>query len=519
MKTTTFLKSTMILTIATLLSKVLGSLFRIPLQNIAGDEVLGIFTLVYPVYMVILILSVAGIPLAISKLIAEERASNQMMNIRRIYVTASLLGLLFGLVSFGSIVVFSEPISLLLGGKDTYPALVLVSVSLIFAPYMAVYRGYFQGFSDMNPTAYSQVIEQLVRAVFVIALAYVLSSQGFSNSWTAGGVMAGSICGVLASLLYLRVIYVRSPYTIRQNISYSFSTFIIWSRSILRISIPIAIGTLSMALLNFVDSLTVPSSLNHKLTDPDLSIPYLYGIYGRGLSLVQIATVFATSIILPLIPLLTSKMKENDRRGMLETIEQTSKMTHLIAWPAAMGLVFLAVPMNVALFTDAEGSFIIAILGASSIFTSFTIVGTGILQGIDRVRQAAWIIITGVLLKILLNVWLVNWIGIEGAAFSTLIVYIYLTLGNGIFIFRQIPFTVLDRSHIKIISASLLMGAVIGFPPFIYSMEYWGRPFSFVYVVSAIIVGALIYGAALYFTKAVDRQLLQQLPFAGKYIK
>ena len=85
MSQTTFVKSAFILTIASLLSKILGSIFRIPLQNIAGDEVLGIFSLVYPVYMVALFLSVAGIPTAISKLIAEARAINNQGNIREIY--------------------------------------------------------------------------------------------------------------------------------------------------------------------------------------------------------------------------------------------------------------------------------------------------------------------------------------------------------------------------------------------------------------------------------------------------
>src|SRR5690625_2738054 len=100
MSQATFFKSTIILSVATLLSKILGSVFRIPLQNIAGDEVLGIFSMVYPVYMVALILSVAGIPIAISKLIAEARVNNEQAAIRDIYITASILAIIFGVLSF-----------------------------------------------------------------------------------------------------------------------------------------------------------------------------------------------------------------------------------------------------------------------------------------------------------------------------------------------------------------------------------------------------------------------------------
>lgn len=112
-----FVKGTFILTIAGLLSKIIGSVFRIPLQNIAGDEVLGIFSLVYPVYMVALTLSVAGIPLAISKLIAEANAKNKTSAIKDIFITASILALLFGMLSFTFIFSFSSPIANLLGGK------------------------------------------------------------------------------------------------------------------------------------------------------------------------------------------------------------------------------------------------------------------------------------------------------------------------------------------------------------------------------------------------------------------
>nr|WP_310795863.1 oligosaccharide flippase family protein [Heyndrickxia oleronia] len=86
-----FIKSTLILSIATLVSKILGSIFRIPLQNIAGDQVLGIFSLVYPVYMVALTLSVAGIPIAISQLITKARVNHNQTDIRNIFVTAGIL--------------------------------------------------------------------------------------------------------------------------------------------------------------------------------------------------------------------------------------------------------------------------------------------------------------------------------------------------------------------------------------------------------------------------------------------
>lgn len=116
MSQSTLVKSTLILTIATLLSKILGSIFRVPLQNIAGDEVLGIFSLVYPVYMVALYLSVAGIPLAISKLIADTNTRGNAWQVKKIYLTASILAICFGLFSFTLIFSFSHVLADWLGG-------------------------------------------------------------------------------------------------------------------------------------------------------------------------------------------------------------------------------------------------------------------------------------------------------------------------------------------------------------------------------------------------------------------
>ena len=221
MSQSTFVKSTIILTVATLLSKILGSIFRIPLQNIAGDEVLGIFSLVYPVYMVALYLSVAGIPLAISKLIAEANAKNEPHKVKKIYFTSSILALCFGILSFTIIFSFSEQIANALGGPSTRIALIVVALTLLVAPYMAVYRGFFQGYGNMQPTAVSQVIEQLVRAGLIIIIAYVLVTMDYSDEIVAGGVMFGSIIGALASLIYLRVKYSRASVKVTSKEKYS----------------------------------------------------------------------------------------------------------------------------------------------------------------------------------------------------------------------------------------------------------------------------------------------------------
>lgn len=518
MSQSTFVKSTLILTIATLLSKIIGSVYRIPLQNITGDEVLGIFSIVYPVYMVALYLSVAGIPLAISKLIAEANTRGEQNKVQQIYRTATILTLCFGVLSFSIITILSGPLSELLGGPTSRFALIAVATTLLVAPYMAVYRGFFQGYSNITPTAVSQVIEQFVRATFIIFLAIILVKLDYKSDIVAGGVMFGSILGVLSSLLYLLYKYKKFPNKVVKTEAYSFDTFKTYAIKILRISIPIAIGSVTMALFNFVDSFTIPAGFRAAGFSTE-EINYQFGIYSRGLTLVQITTVFASSIILPLVPLITEKLVKKDTAGTREVIEQTQKITHLVSWPAAFGLLALTLPLNLALFTNTEGSWVLAIICFSSVFTSLTLVGTGILQGMSLARLSAYIIIGGIIIKVICNLLLIPALKLDGAAYATLIVYAIVYIANIIYINKKIPFTVFTPAIMKIIISATVMGVVVGLPTLFFHVSEWSRSLALVYSLVSAITGAGIYLALLWMLKAIDINDLRRFPIIGKKIQ
>lgn len=513
----TFLKSTLILTIATLASKILGSIFRIPLQNIAGDEVLGIFSLVYPVYMVALTLSVAGIPVAISQLISQALALKDMDRVHKIYRTATILTVLFGVTSFILIYSFSGPISSMLGGPSTKISLIVVSATLLVAPYMAVYRGYFQGFQDMRPTAISQVLEQFIRVGFILVFAYILVARGETNEIVSGGVMLASIIGALASAIYLLFIFRKSSLKPKATSKYTFGHFKNMSKTILMLSLPICVGAITMALINFVDSLTIPMSLRNAGI-AEGSITHTYGIYSRGLALVQIATVFSSSIVLPLIPLITRTLAENKKSEASGIIERTHRMTHLISWPAAVGLFALTLPLNIALFTNLEGSDVLSVIGLSAVFTSLSILGTGILQGMNMAKQGAYIITGAVVVKIITNILFVKAFGLIGAGYSTLFVYVLIFAINTYFIWKYAPFRVWNKSITNMVIASLVMGAVIGLPTLTFQMESWSRTTALAYSAVAIGIGALIYFVLLILTKVIMLDEISKIPILNKLL-
>jgi O-antigen/teichoic acid export membrane protein len=514
-----FIKGTITITIATFISKVLGSVFQIPLQNIAGDEVVGIFRLVYPVYMIALILSVAGIPLAISKLISEARAKNNRNEIRDIFKTASILGLIFGLLSFTVMVVFSKPIARSLGGEFTELAVVIVSATLIFAPYMAVYRGFFQGFEDMKPTALSQVIEQFIRVVVTLVIAYLLVKQQQSPQSVAGWIMIGSIAGVLSSLLYLCWTYKRSiykPTTNKGSSPLKWVDFKATATRILTLSLPIAVGALTLALFQVVDSVTVPHALNSRGLETK-DIQEQFGIYGgRGLSLVQIAVVFSSALILPLIPLISKTTAKNDWKKTNAYIARSLKLAHLVSWPAAIGLFVLAMPINIVLFTNAKGTDVIAILGLSALFTSFTVLTTGILQGLGRSTNVAWLLVGATIVKGATNIWFVQTMGTVGAAWSTLFIYFVVTVIHLIWIHKITAYEKDWKSPVKIAFASFVMGLFIAAPQFFFNFNDWTRINGLIYLVIVIGLGAMIYAVVVLLTNVISKEERQSIPIVGR---
>ena len=513
----TFIKSTLILGIATLLSKILGSVYRIPLQNIAGDDVLGIFTAVYPVYMVALTLSVAGIPIAISQLIAQAQTLKEDEKIFAIHRTAAILAIIFGVLSFSIIYLFSDSIAYVLGGPQTKLALLMVSATLLIAPYMAVYRGYFQGFSDMKPTGFSQVLEQFVRVVIILVMAYILVQNGLSEDKVAGWIMIGSVAGAAFSLFYLQTLFIRSPLKPKKS-KLTFATFKVTAKQILKLSLPICIGAITMALLNFVDSITIPASLRaNGLTDSEIT--YTYGIYGRGLSLVQIVTVVATSMVLPLIPLMTKMLAKNEKNEARGMIEKTHYITHLVSWPAAIGILALVIPINIALFKNTVGSGTLGIIGLSSVFTALVLLGTGVLQGMNLAKVGAYIIVGGTALKVLTNYFLVAEFGLIGAAYSTLIVYIVLFIVNSFMINRALPYSVWNAKITKIVVSALIMGAVVYAPSFFFDLEVWNRSMALLYTLVFVGVGAIVYAICIFALKAITKEDLQALPFVSKFFK
>lgn len=422
-----------VLAAAAVISKLLGVIQKIPLQNVAGDEAFGIYSAVYPFYTFVLLIATAGIPVAISKVVSENIETNQLLQAQYItrlaYIALSVTGILFFLILFLGAPWFAS----LIGSANTMPAIRSVSWAILFVPIMAVLRGYFQGKQEMMPTAVSQVLEQTVRVITMVVLLILLTRANYSSDWVAAGATFGSVTGALAALMWMWLMWKREGKTNTgsRNKGFVLQLKADWHhlRPVLLYAMPVCLGAVGIPLLTMVDTFTVPRLLAASITDPSMAL-HEFGVYARGQPLVQLIIMLFSSVSVALVPAISEANIRNEIQLIQARSELALRLTWWIGLAATIGLIVIAEPVNRMFYLNAEGTAAIAILSISIAFCSVQIVSTSLLQGLGLARLPAYYLLIATVLKIGLNIWLVPRWGIEGAAFAAVAAFLTAVIFN-----------------------------------------------------------------------------------------
>ncbi|WP_379164001.1 oligosaccharide flippase family protein [Paenibacillus sp. sgz5001063] len=449
------LQGAFILSAAAILSKLIGTLQKIPLQNLGGDAVFGIYNTVNPLYTMLVTVAMLGLPSAVSKFVAETSAGREEQEGRRILKLSALLTGVSGIV-IGILVYIGAPLlSSWVGNSHIIPALRFSAWGLAVVPLMAALRGYFQGLHNMVPTAVSQVAEQSVRVVVMIALLLYLTSIHADASGIAAGALLGSAgggaAGLLIMLLYLRR-HRRRQAEQKLAAASEIAAKASWAqekraaapanlksgtrvRQLLAYGLPVMLGALAVPLIGLVDVFTVPRLLSSG--GNQVSAMAQFGIYNRGLPLVQIVTMLATSLSVVFIPALAEAKYRGDL-GLIQTRCSLSlRWFWLLGLAASIGLAVLAEPINVALYGDASGSSTMAWLAFTAAGGTVSIISAALLQGLGAVRAPALHLLAAALLKAALNLLLVPQQGITGAAIASVAAYLFAAALNVLLLHRQ----------------------------------------------------------------------------------
>lgn len=425
-KKSQFLGGALILAAAGILSKIIGMFYRIPLQSIVGNNGLGLYQEVYPLYLTFLILATAGVPVALSRMIAEVLADGRESEVKPILARSMLMMGVIGLVLFTILYASSPVIALAMGNPHLVSPIRAISLSLLFVPLIAVLRGYFYGHQKMMMVGISQVVEQSLRVGFILIASLYLVSLGEDTDSVITGVNFGTMISTAMSLFLLIGFYwwhqrknpVPALGSWRNRDWWGDRSFYLrmW-----QISWPICVSALVIPIFSLVDSFLAINIFRYVWHVDGMTADSWFGIYSRGGPLLQLASLFGASIALSIVPAI-ARAKQSGDTGEVQALTRISyRFAWLIGLPAGLGLTAVAEGANLALYGDTEGTRAMAILGVSAITLSLLLATNGILQGLGREKVPALHLSWGIGMKVVATLVFTSILGIDGLALSWLI--------------------------------------------------------------------------------------------------
>ncbi|WPK12940.1 polysaccharide biosynthesis protein [Lysinibacillus louembei] len=406
-----YMRGALLLTLAALLVKVLSAVYRVPFQNLVGDEGFYVYHQVYPFISFFVVWTSGGFAVAISKMLADTTDVSVRRAISKVifsYLTV-LSVLFFSLLFFGA-----QTLAQWMGDDKLEPLLQTGAFVTLCMPTLALLKGAFQAKGVMEPVAYAQVFEQLIR-VFVILGGTLLVMQTSKSIYAAGnmavlGAVVGEIAGIALLLIYMRKQFEPVRHATKINA---------WPiiKDVTLFSLSVSLSSLMLLGFQLVDSFTVYTALLEQgmLTEQAMAQK---GIYDRGQPLVQLGVVIASSLSLAIVPLIAQKVKTAGR-GAIPFVQLTYRTALLFGTAAALGLVITMPYVNELLFTTTDLSTVLMVVVVQIIPFSIILTFTAILQGYGKLKVPALIVIAGFIVKWLGNIWLLPLIGISGAAFAS----------------------------------------------------------------------------------------------------
>ena len=490
-KKNTFFGGAAILTVGVILVKLIGAIYKIPLGNILSDEAYSDFTSAYNIYNLFLTISTAGLPVALSKTVSEADTLGRRNQIQRTFRVALLTFTVLGTLSFIAMSVFAQPLATASGNEAAVYCIMGLSPSVFCVCVMSAFRGYAQGHSNMIPTTVSQIIEAFFKMVAglilaVLILRFATGTEEFRQQMAAAGAIVGVSIGSVVALVYLVFSYLRHRRRQRpaQDVPESSRDIFI---HLLRLAIPITLGSAAMNLVTLIDTKVVLELLQKMYHDlPELITPEavtqaetaggvsaelfmargLKGIYDKCMAVYNLPAALMVPLTASVIPAVSAALTRRDRLGAGRISESALRMGTLIALPAGVGLYVLAGPIVHLLYPELDleiASFLMAVLGLASICVCIMLICNSILQAHGFVNLPIVTVVVGGVIKVAVNYLLVgnHEINIKGAPIGTLCCFGVVALMDLFIIKRVIPS---PPSYIKVffkpLIASVLMGGV-----------------------------------------------------------
>ncbi len=574
----TFLKGAMVLTVSMIIVKLCGMVYKIMLTKIYamfGDQYAGIgtgiFSNAYELYIPLFTLATAGFPIAVSRLISESIAKERYKDVRQIHKVSKPFFVILGFVSFALMVGLSFWYVDYVNSPYSIYALMMLAPSVFFGCIVSIYRGYFEGHRNMNPTAISEIIEACVKMILGLSLAYFVMKYGISSYKSTGTVfgltfkneieamntligfsVASAIFAIsfggFLSYIALRIIFKRKKNDIPQE--YYENSVDALSRketlkNLVKTAIPIGLAALVMSVSSSIDTIIIQKILyNMAITDRDAllaqfdgqldaNIPlnptkdnpitihtYLMGAFSCALTVMQLITavtqVFGTSAL----PSVTNAYTRGDKTELKKSIESVLKLTMLVTLPAGIGMFVLPYPI-ISLLYDGYVAVVAAdvlrVMGMSVIVVAVSTPICSMLQGIGRVDLPLKLYSIAMVIKIATNIAFVSIveINIVGGAVGSLVSFLFVCVVGMYFLVKKAEVMPdFFQSVLKPLFSAILCGVAAYFAYGLFD-NFMGAKVATIF---AICVAAVVYVFALLLLRTFTENEICMLPKGNKIV-
>jgi len=544
-KNTVLLQGT-ILAVASIVVRLIGLLYRVPMTRIIGDDGIGYYSTAYQVYNVILLLSSYSMPQAVSKLMAMRLAKKQYRNANRYFLCALVFSIISGLI-FSSIMYFGADIiatDMLSASLAAYSIRMLAPTVFVMS-FLGVFRGFFQGFNNMFPTALSQVFEQIANAIASIVGAWVLFNQGlkidlvkgttenglYSAALGAKGGTIGTFVGALTALVFMIFMFIIYYPSLRgamrrESKKRVFKYARVFQDITLMVT-PIIASTFIFHIINLIDNGVFGAYMSGiEKNDEYMSI---WGVYaGKYQLLINLPIALATALASSVIPQLSGAVERRNKGEIREKIDISIRFTTLISIPCMVGLAVLGGDIVRLLFgeadTNSDAGKMLLYGSVAVLFFAYATITNGILHGLGRmfttVKNSA-IALAVHLIALILSLWILG-INIYGVMLSYIVFGLVVSVFNFYSILESTHFIGnFSKTFFKPIAASAVMGAVVYLVNYLINM---GFPViinnegivKLISVTVSIIIGVFVYFICTFIFRSVDESDLVDMPAGGR---
>lgn len=504
-------KGTFILTIGLFLSKALGLLYVIPFYAIVGKESIGLYQYAYIPYNIALAIAISGAPLAISKFVAKYNARGDYATGRKLLKSGMLVMLLTGILSFLTLYFLAEPIARLVRKSDEQifkveeiaDVIRWVSYALLAVPVMSIVRGFLQGNQKMMPTSVSQLVEQIVRIVVVLAGAFIVvnfmhESPKMAVNFAVFAAFIGALAGLAVLFKYWKSYKPEFDHLLKNSTSSSDISFVDMYKEVFAYILPFVLVGVINPLYQFVDMITFNDAMS-SIGFAKVSDIYLSMLNFLTHKIVMIPVMVATGFSMALIPVITSYYTKNNQKGITTSLDQTYQIMLFLTVPIVIGLIVLSNEFYQFLYEkDAMGAEILANYAPVAILFGLYTVTAAILQGIDRHKWIVFSSLLGLFFKLVLNIPLIKLFETNGAIIATSIGYT-VAVGINIAIITKVLHyrsQMVFRRLILIVILNIIMFLAVTFTlkGLTAISPADGKMQSLLYILICAAVGAAIYG-------------------------